>query len=198
MWGQNIQAQMSQDSEISEDLRIVSGVLAKDRKVTAEFVAKCADWIYPFVRRRLIPRAELVEDLMQEILLAAWQALPNFRGDGNLRSWVMGIARHKLEDYYRKRIRQLEISEEGDDFVPDQIIAPTLEQRIDFAAQQQRIQSTLKMLPEPYALALIWQYRDEKTLREMAQLTGKTEKAMERLLARARENFRRRWNDGEA
>jgi DNA-directed RNA polymerase specialized sigma24 family protein len=51
------------------------------------------------------------------------------------------------------------------------------------------------MLPEAYTLALIWQYRDEKSIREMAQLTGKTEKAMERLLARARENFRRRWSD---
>jgi len=28
----------------------------------------------------------------------------------------------------------------------------------------------------------------------MAELTGKTEKAIERLLARARESFRRRWN----
>jgi DNA-directed RNA polymerase specialized sigma24 family protein len=46
-------------------------------------------------------------------------------------------------------------------------------------------------------LALIWQYRDEKSIREMAQLTGKTEKAMERLLSRARESFKRRWNDGE-
>ena len=95
---------MSQGTETSEDWRMVSGVLAKDRKVTAEFVSRCADWIYPFVRRRLVPKAELVEDLMQEILLAAWQALPNFRGDANLRSWVIGIARHKLEDYYRKKI----------------------------------------------------------------------------------------------
>jgi hypothetical protein len=31
----------------------------------------------------------------------------------------------------------------------------------------------------------------------MAEVSGKTEKAMERLLARARENFRRRWNDVE-
>jgi hypothetical protein len=29
----------------------------------------------------------------------------------------------------------------------------------------------------------------------MAELTGKTEKAMERLLARARESFRKRWSD---
>jgi RNA polymerase sigma-70 factor (ECF subfamily) len=188
--------QMAKPIEATEDRRLVSGVLAKDRKATAEFVAHCADWIYPFVRRRLVPRAELVEDVMQEILFAAWQALPNFRGDATLRSWVMGIARHKLEDYYRKKIRELEISDD-DDLLSEQVDGPSFDERLDSAAQRKRVQRTLAMLPEGYALALIWQYRDEKSIREMAQLTGKTEKAMERLLARARKSFRRRWNDGE-
>jgi RNA polymerase sigma-70 factor (ECF subfamily) len=133
---------------------------------------------------------------MQEILFAAWQALPNFRGDAALRSWIMGIARHKLEDYYRKKIHELQIADE-DDCLLALVATPAFEQRLDSATKQQKVQRTLTRLPEPYALALIWQYRDEKSIRDMAQLTGKTEKAMERLLARARESFRRRWNDGE-
>ena len=188
--------QPSHATEAADDGRIVAGVLAKDRKATAEFVARCADWIYPFVRRRLVPRAELVDDLMQEILVAAWQALPNFRGDANLRSWVMGISRHKLEDYYRKKIRELEIKDD-DDLPTEPAATPTFEQELDSVAQQERVHRTLALLPEAHALALMWQYRDEKSIREMAQLTGKTEKAIERLLARARESFRRRWNDGE-
>jgi len=54
------------------------------------------------------------------------------------------------------------------------------------------------LLPEAYALALIWRYRDEKSVREMAELSGKTEKAMERLLARAREHFRTEWNHAKS
>lgn len=181
-------------SDPAADERLIAGVLGKDRKVTAEFVSCCADWIYPFVRRRLAPRDELVEDMMQEILIAAWQALPKFRRDGNLRGWVLGIARHKLEDYYRKRIREVEISEDEEASVEPSAL-PRLEHRLDDAAQQEKIHATLAGMPEAYALALVWQYRDEKSVREMAELTGKTEKAMERLLARARENFRRRWND---
>jgi DNA-directed RNA polymerase specialized sigma24 family protein len=41
---------------------------------------------------------------------------------------------------------------------------------------------------------LLWRYLENRSVREMAQLAGKTEKAIERLLARAREQFRRRWN----
>lgn len=137
----------------------------------------------------------MVEDLVQEVLLAAWQGLPSFRADANLHSWVMGIARHKVEDYYRRRIREAESNEEED--LAELAVVPMFEQQLDSAIQQERVQATLALLPEAYGLALRWRYRDGKSAREMAQLSGKTEKAIERLLARARENFRRRWNDVE-
>ena len=189
-----VQFSRGTDIGTADEQRLVAQVLAKDRKATAEFVARCADWLYSFVRHRLAPRTEMVEDLVQDILLAAWEGLPNFRGDANLRSWVLGIARHKVEDYYRRRIRDAE-SNEDEDSVPEAAVVPMFEQQLDSAIQQERVQATLALLPEAYGLALLWRYRDGKSAREMAQLTGKTEKAIERLLARARENFRRRWND---
>jgi RNA polymerase sigma-70 factor (ECF subfamily) len=177
-----------------EDRQLIAEVLRKDRKATAEFVDRCADYVYPFVRRRLLPRAEQVEDLMQEILLAAWQSLANFRGDATLRSWVLGIARHKVEDYYRKRIREAETGD-NDDSALEAAVTPLFDEQLDAAMQHNRVQQTIALLPEPYALVLLWRYRDEKSVREMAELTGKTEKAIERLLARARWSFRKRWDD---
>lgn len=53
------------------DRELVAEVLAKDRKATAEFVARYADHVYGYVRRRLIPHTDLVDDLVQEIFLAA-------------------------------------------------------------------------------------------------------------------------------
>jgi RNA polymerase sigma-70 factor, ECF subfamily len=178
----------------SDERRLVTSVLGKDRKATAEFVDRCADWLYPFLRRRVVSRAGVIEDILQEILLAAWQALPTYRGDSSLQSWILGIARHKIDDYYRRRIREEEICEE-EDSVPEPSTVPMLEQQLDSAAQQEKVTKTLSSMPEAYALALLTRYRDEKSAREMAQLSGKTEKAMERLLARARENFRRRWSN---
>ena len=182
---------------MADEQRLVAEVLAKDRKATADFVSRCSDWVYSFVQYRLTPRTEMVEDLMQETLLAAWQGLPNFRGDGSLRSWVLGIARHKVEEYYRKSIREAE-SPDDEDSALELTVIPMIEQQLDSAMQQERVQATLALLPEAYGLALLWRYRDGKSAREMAELTGKTEKAIERLLARARENFRRRWNDARS
>ena len=178
----------------ADEHQLVAAVLAKERKATARFVDLCSDWIYGFVRRRLMPRSELVEDMMQDILFAAWQALPNFREEAGLRTWVLGIARHKIEDYYRRRICETDLPED-DEESEDLAVSPMLEQQLDSALEHDRVQKTLAQLPEIYSLALMWRYRDEKSVREMAELTGKTEKAMERLLARARQSFRRRWTD---
>jgi DNA-directed RNA polymerase specialized sigma24 family protein len=57
--------------------------------------------------------------------------------------------------------------------------------------------ATLLLIGEKERLALLWRYTENLSTREMAQNAGKTDKAIERLLARAREHFRRRWNHAE-
>jgi RNA polymerase sigma factor (sigma-70 family) len=95
-----------------QDAQLIAAVLRKDRKATAEFVARCSDWLYPFVWRRLSPCTDMVQDLMQEILISARQSLSNYRGEADLRAWILGIARHKVDDYYRRRIREAELKED--------------------------------------------------------------------------------------
>ncbi|SRR5579884_1110380 len=189
-------AQLPETGDIprDDDRRLASDVLRRDRKATAEFVSRCANSVYPFVHRRLVPRTEAIDDLMQEILLAAWQHLPEFRGDAGLHSWFLGIARHKVDDYYRKRIRKMEIQED-ESSTDAPALRPDFDLHLDAEARQQQVDTTLRRLPEGYALALLWRYRDEKSIHEIAESTGKTEKAVERLLARARETFKKRWND---
>ena len=86
---------------VSNDSTLVASVLRQDRKATAEFLFLHADPVYTCVRNRLIPRTDLVQDVFQDVFLAAWQGLAGFRGTSSLRSWLLGIARHKVENYYR-------------------------------------------------------------------------------------------------
>lgn len=177
------------------DTALVEAVLRKDRKATAEFVALYADAVHSYVRQRLIPRADLIDDLVQEVFLAAWESLSYFRGDSPLRSWLLGIARHKVEDYYRSRLRAPEALPEDEGSVPESLlIEPRLDEFLDRERLQARTRHVLESLPETYSLALLWRYWEKRSAQEMAAQTGKTEKAIERLLARAREQFRRRWN----
>lgn len=181
-----------------EDAALVSAVLLKDRKATAEFVSRYSDNIYGYVRSRLAPRYEQVEDLVQEIFLSAWEGLNHYRANGSLQAWLMGIARHKVEDYYRERLRKPESLEDAD-LDPDRSTSVAeIHQILEQDQLRKNTQRVLATLPEQYRLALIWRYWEKSSAREMALKTGKTEKAIERLLARARTEFRERWNHGQS
>lgn len=170
---------------------LVAAVLRRDRKAAARFVADYVDPVYAYVRHRLAPRADLVDDLVQDVFLAALASLPTFQGTSSLRSWLLGIARHKVEDCYRRRLREPDTLTD-DHPEPTANIAP-LDEVLDRERMEARTQQVLKRLPETYGLALLWRYWENRSVREMAEATGKTDKAVERLLARARARFRELW-----
>ncbi|MGH9822361.1 MAG: RNA polymerase sigma factor [Blastocatellia bacterium] len=175
-------------------MRLVAEVIRKDRKATADFVACYADCIYSYVRKRITPHQDAVDDLVQEVFLGAWQSLNSFRGDATLRSWLLGIARHKVQDYYRRRLREVEWPFDGEDSLEEPTITPLLEERLDRELTRDRLYRVLASLPERYSLALMWRYLENRSVREIAEATGKTEKAVERLLARSRDQFKREWD----
>jgi RNA polymerase sigma-70 factor (ECF subfamily) len=177
---------------------LVAGILRKDRKATAEFVARFADPLYAYVRSRMAPRYDQIEDLVQETFLAAWENLSGYSGSGPLQGWLMGIARHKVEDYYRARLRAPAPIEDVDADADFLASAPKVHELMEEAQLKEKTHQVLVGLPEPYRLALIWRYWDRTSAREMALKTGKTEKAIERLLARARAEFRERWSGGKS
>ena len=183
-----------QDQPATEDQRLVAAIQRKDRKATAEFVSRHADEIYRYIYARLVPHTDRVDDLVQEVFLAAWENLGAYRGTSPLQSWLMGIARHKVEDHYRARLREpepLEATEQRPNFGT---ISPDFDAFLDSERLQKKTWQVLVKLPEKYRLALLWCYWDKCSAKEMATRTGKTEKAIERLLARARDQFRWVWN----
>lgn len=179
-------------SFLEDEGALVAAVVRKDRKATAEFVARYADSVYGYVRHRLAPRSDLVDDLVQDVFLAALEGLQTFAGDSSPRTWLLGIARHKVESYYRTRLREHEIlSELDDESTP--AVSLDFDAHLDRARVKEKTRRTLAQLPEPYSLALLWRYWERRSASDMAAQTGKTEKAIERLLARARAQFKQIW-----
>lgn len=176
-----------------QERELVAAILRKDRKATARFVAEYTDSVYKYVRHRLAPRADLVDDIVQEVFLAALGNLTSFLGNAPLRSWLLGIARHKVETYYRQRLREPEPLGDGHDDSEPAADGTLIDERIDRERLEAKTQRVLRQLPESYGVALLWRYWESRSVRDIAEDTGKTEKAIERLLARARARFRELW-----
>jgi RNA polymerase sigma-70 factor (ECF subfamily) len=177
-----------------DEQALLAAVLAKDRKAAAEFVSRYADAVYAYVSRRLAPRADLVEDVVQDVFLAALEHLASFAGQSSVIAWLLGIARHKVEDFYRAQLRQPDpLPDDGEVPGAHSAVMPDLDELIDAARAEKKTRQILERLPIAYSAALQWRYWEKRSIREMAAQTGKTEKAIERLLARARTTFRRLW-----
>jgi RNA polymerase sigma-70 factor (ECF subfamily) len=178
----------------ADERELVAAVLRHDRKAAARLVAEHIDAIYSYARHRLTPRAELVDDVVQEVFLAALNGLGRFGGQSSLRTWLLGIARHKIEDVYRQLLRvpqPLEELEYAAD--PPRTDATSVDEELDLARDRARARRVLAKLPARYGLILLWRYWEQRSTREMAATVGTTEKSVERMLARARACFRELW-----
>ena len=181
-----------------DERELVSSVLRKDRKAAARFVAAHIDAVYAYARHRLAPRAELVDDVVQDVFLAALNGLRAFQGQSSLRGWLIGIARHKIEDVYRQRLRVPETLLDVDSVEAASLSATaSLDDRLDTARVRAKARHILAQMPERYGLMLLWRYWEQRSTREIAVAIGTTEKSVERTLARARARFKELWGKEE-
>jgi RNA polymerase sigma-70 factor (ECF subfamily) len=180
-------------AEKSAERDLITSVLRKDRKAAARLVAAHIDAVYSYVRHRLSPNADLVDDVVQDVFLAALKGLPAFEGQSTLRTWLVAIARHKIEDIYRQRLRMaltLDLGSTEDEPSSNEI---PLDEQIDKARAGAKTRRVLERMPERYALILLWRYWEQRSARDVATAIGTTEKSVERLLARARAKFKELW-----
>lgn len=54
---------------------------------------------------------ELADDAVQETLLSAWQSSASFAGKAGLRTWLIGILKHKIADHWRRSNNDLMFSD---------------------------------------------------------------------------------------
>jgi RNA polymerase sigma-70 factor (ECF subfamily) len=90
-----------------------------------------------------------VDDLAQEVFLAALQSLPSFRRGDDFGAWLRGIARNKLLVYFRTQSRRSQAMQRFRDEVLA-VIADDLEGAVahDRAALIERLLRCIAELPE--------------------------------------------------
>jgi len=71
------------------------------------------DAMLRFARRR-IRDADLAEDAVQDAMASAVAALGNFHGQSALRTWLIGILAHKIQDTFRREHRYVRLYGEAD------------------------------------------------------------------------------------
>ena len=181
---------MTLEAPQASDAELVAAVRKKDRKATAEFVSRYSGALYSYLRRRLMPRQDVVDDLFQQVFLEAWQQLASYRGESGVKAWLLGIARHKVQSHYRILLRESQIDENGEEPEASGDLAALFDKQVS----HERVWAVLTILPEDARVLLLWRYWEGWSAEAMASAAGKTVKGVERALARARAQFKEHWH----
>ena len=94
-----------------------------ETKVTvdpAHWLDQYGDYLYRCALMR-VRDAAIAEDILQETLLAAFSSFQNHAGRSSERTWLVGIMKHKVVDYFRRvgRMTQFQLTiddEESESF----------------------------------------------------------------------------------
>jgi RNA polymerase sigma-70 factor (ECF subfamily) len=138
--------------------------------------------VYGYLRSRCGGSQQLAEDLAQEVFMAA---AVEVRRSGTLppMPWLYTVARNKLVDHVRRQEREQRALQLAWD-------APEEPEDLSWMTAAD-VQHTLDALPALQRTALTLYYADGLPLHEVASLLGRSEHAVESLLARGRAAFRR-------
>ncbi|MCV7378805.1 RNA polymerase subunit sigma-24 [Mycobacterium alsense] len=145
--------------------------------------------VYGYFVRRCGDRAT-AEDLTSETFLAAMDAARKSDPPPISVPWLLGVARHKLADHYRRGAHRLT--------VPVADPPEPMDVTDDWDAELDRMvaEAVLARLTEPHRTVLVLRYMDDCSVGECAELIGRTVHATEALLVRARRAFQRQYPEG--
>lgn len=161
-----------------------------DKEAVRIWYGKTVPQLQNFFRTRVRFEKD-IDELVQDTLLSALSSLPLYRGDANFFSWMMGIARHELGDYYRKLYakRTIAVLPLGETLLSS--VSQETHDMHDFVAY------ALQLLPKAVSELLLLKYIDKLSVEEIAQQLKLAPHAVQGRLYRARIAFRKLYEEIE-
>ena len=153
-----------------------------------EFYERYLPPVWRYVCTQLDGDRQGAEDVVGETFLAALRGVKGLDPDGgSVCGWLIGVARHKLLDHWRRMRRARDASaatncEPVDSRGPHDPLAA--------AESNAQVAEAMARLADEERVVLEWKYLDDLPVREIADRLGLPVKAAEALLYRARRSFR--------
>jgi len=145
----------------SEDAGLVGAARRGDQGAFGRLYDRYARVVHGLLLAR-VPRAD-VDDLVQDVFLAAWNRLEALRDPAAFGGWLSMIARNRATDFHRRSTEHVEL--------PDDLPARDETQAL---TEARGILEIIRSLPEAYRETLVLRLVEGLTGPEIAGRTGLT------------------------
>jgi RNA polymerase sigma-70 factor, ECF subfamily len=132
--------------------------------------------VYNFCRLALRDTV-LAEDVHQQVFLDVFRDIPMFQARSTIRTWLFGIARHRILDAAKKRRRaraRISPTELSDQLADEPDPGPSPAESVDATRLQEALEASLGDLSERARISVLLRYLQGLTFEEIAQVCGET------------------------
>jgi len=184
--------------QAAADKKLAKRILEGDQKSFDAFFAGYYPRLYRFALARLDNDRSLADDTAQVVLCQALSKLDTYRGEAPLFSWLCTFCRYELSKQRSARQRA-----QGDKPLveDDPAVRAALDSLLGESANDpdaalyrselsRLVKVALDSVPSLYADVLEAKYIQDRSVNEISELLGKSPKATESILTRARAAFR--------
>lgn len=135
----------------------------------------------------------VVEEIINDVLMVAINSMGNFDGRCNEFSWICGIAKHKIVDYYRKKKLKTILFSVNPMFeeIADKALTPERDALKNELKEE--IKKTFREMKAGYKNILRLKYIEGLKVNDIAKKNKLSVKAVESRLMRARKQFKEAW-----
>jgi RNA polymerase sigma-70 factor, ECF subfamily len=159
----------------STDAELIAEVLKGETASFEPLVAKYSPRVFA-IARRYARRESEVEDIVQEVWLKSFQKLGTFRGEAPFEHWLMRLTVRTCYDFLRghRRNRETafaELSAPEEDWLEGVVTNPG-EAAENASAARQLVGRVLEQLSPAARLVITLLEIEERSIKEIAELTG--------------------------
>ena len=149
------------------EILLISRARTGDREAFGGLVEQYRDNVYRLAYR-MCGNAYDADEAAQEAFVAAWRALPNFRGDAKFSTWLYRLTTNAAIDVMRREKRHQTVGDgEMMDLADD---ADSPQETVERTEQQEAVQKALATLSEEYREVLLLRYMEELDYAEIAEV----------------------------
>jgi RNA polymerase sigma-70 factor (ECF subfamily) len=167
-----------------EEAALIAELRAGSEEAFAWLIARYHQPIYSLLARTVQDRAEAA-DLTQEVFVKVFRGVGKFHGESSLRTWIYRIALHEASNQRRwwSRHKQREVAidqvtaegEGGTAFALKDMLVDSAESPYEIAVHaenRERVESALRLVPEPFRTTLILRDIEGFMYEEVAEMQG--------------------------
>src|ERR1700680_1020488 len=180
------------DSEKTRERELVRSCVAGDVAAQHELVRRYSALVWSLCIRAGLSPAE-AEDVSQEIFWRAFQALPGFRGNSRLSTWLSTVGIRSIVDHHRSPARRdIAVGAPSDPGfpLPRQPASSSPETDAELSQRRQRVRAALDGLEEPARSVLVAYYLGEIPVLEIARIFRMPEGTIKTHRHRGRQTLR--------